>query len=190
MKHVIAFVGEMSCGKDTAIKILERCASNLKFGRASSSHFLKQNLEMWGVQKNRENLQLLPQLMNQGFGPQTFNEALRLLITNQPEEVIIFDSIRFPETLNYLQKSFDLTVAYVDVDPKIRYQRMISRGEKHGENETTYEQFLEQHKGPTESAIPSLKQHATVIIDNNGSLEDLEKQIQRFYQQHLQNVLA
>lgn len=190
MKHVIAFVGEMSCGKDTAINILEACANNLKIGRASSSHFLKQNLGMWGVQKNRENLQLLPQLMNQGFGPETFNEALRLLIEQQPEDVVIFDSIRFPETLNYLKIHFDLTVAYVDVNAETRYKRMIGRGEKHGENETTYEQFLEQHKGPTESAIPSLKQHATVVIDNNDSLEDLEKQVKQFYQQHLQNVLA
>ncbi len=190
MKHVIAFVGEMSCGKDTAIKILESYAHKAPIGRASSSHFLKKTLDDWGVQKNRENLQLLPQLMNQGFGPETFNEALRLLIEQQTEDIVIFDSIRFPETLKYLQKHFKLTVAYVEVNAETRYKRMIGRGEKHGENETTYEQFLEQHKGPTESAIPSLKQHATVTIDNNGTLEDLEKQVEQFYQQHLQNVLA
>lgn len=190
MKHVIAFVGEMSCGKDTAIKILEQCKGDIKIGRASSSQFLKNNLDTWGIQKNRENLQLLPQLMNQGFGLGTFDEALRLQIAQQPEDVVIFDSIRFLETLEHLKKHFDLTIAYVDVTAETRYKRMIARGEKHGENETTFEQFLEQHKGPTESVIPSLKQHANVVIDNNGSLEDLEKQVKQFYQQHLQNVLA
>lgn len=176
MKRVIAIAGEMGCGKDTVIDILASQMPSNALGRVSSSNFLKLTLAHWGITKNRENLQLLPQLMNQGFGPDTFNEAMRLLIDQEPQDIVVYDSVRFLPTHEYLKTYFDLTLIYIDASIKTRFHRIIKRGDKHGENETSFEQFKQQHEAPTESDIPTLKRKADIIIDNNGTLEALQQQ--------------
>lgn len=72
----------------------------------------------------------------------------------------------------------------VDADPKIRYERIFSRG-RDTEAQKTYEQFLEQdeyeNRGLSDSGpgrgIRYIIDSADVVIKNEGSMEDLEREI-------------
>ena len=55
---------------------------------------------------------------------------------------------------------------------------MLLRGEKAGETKTTRKDFTNMHKRPTEIYIDALMQTADVTIANNGSSEELYKQIE------------
>lgn len=189
MKKVIAITGEMGSGKGTFIKILMSIAKPEMIGNVSTSGFLRKALSLWGLMATRENLQLLPEIMKASFGPDTFFDAMASEIDSQPQTIVIFDGPRFNADILYLKSKYELILVYIEADLKTRYERIITRGEKQNESATSFEKFVEQHKGPTESTIPSLKDQAKVIINNQSSLEDLELQTKNFYQQFLVDTL-
>lgn len=67
-------------------------------------------------------------------------------------------------------------VAWVDADPKVRYQRVTSR-QRGAEDEVNFEEFLaeekaqmEHHKGDHHTLnLLSVKEKADIFIENNGS---------------------
>ena len=187
MKKVIAIIGEMGSGKGTFIKMLMSLAPAEALGKVSTSGFLRNALSLWGLQPTRENLQHLPQIMKSGFGPNTFFDAMAHEIDNQKQTTVIFDGPRFDADILYLKSKYELILVYIQADIETCYKRIIARGEKQGESSTSFEKFLEHHKGPTEASIASLKDQAEIIIDNQGSLENLGLQAKNFYQLHLQN---
>lgn len=72
----------------------------------------------------------------------------------------------------------------VDADPRIRYERIHSR-QRDTESQKTFEQFLEQDTfenngvsstGPGRG-ISSVLEYADIMLHNDGTWEDLEKQI-------------
>lgn len=72
----------------------------------------------------------------------------------------------------------------VDADPKIRYERIFNRG-RDSEAQKTFEQFLEQDEyenrglsdtGPARG-IKYILESADILIKNEGSIEDLEREI-------------
>jgi len=67
----------------------------------------------------------------------------------------------------------------VEVDSKIRFERLQKRGENADDTSKTWEQFQADHKLETEVYIPELLKQADVTIDNNGNLEDLYKQLDK-----------
>lgn len=185
MKKVIGIIGEMGSGKGTFIKILTSIAGLEAFGKVSTSGFLRNALSLWGLELTRENLQLLPQIMKNSFGPDTFFDAIAHEIDSQKQTIVIFDGPRFNADILYLKSKYELVLVYIETDIKTRFERIIERGEKQGENITSFEKFLEQHKAPTESEIPFLKTQATYVIDNNGDLENLEQQTKTFYEKFI-----
>ena len=63
-------------------------------------------------------------------------------------------------------------------NPEERYDRMLKRGE--GRDPHTYEQFLRQDEAEEELFhIQSAAQYANYSINNDGTLDDLHKEIDR-----------
>jgi dephospho-CoA kinase len=62
-------------------------------------------------------------------------------------------------------------------DSKVRFGRITKRGENADDNTKTFEEFMADHQKPTEITIPAVIELAKERIDNNGSTEDLQKQI-------------
>ena len=67
----------------------------------------------------------------------------------------------------------------IEVDMKTRFERLKQRGENSDDTSKTWEQFQADHKLETEVYIPELLKQADVTIDNNGSLEDFYKQLDK-----------
>ena len=68
-------------------------------------------------------------------------------------------------------------LVFIEADIEKRYQRIISRRENVDDKNKSLEEFKKDHERETELQIVDLKKVADVIIGNNGSPEDLYKQI-------------
>ena len=68
-------------------------------------------------------------------------------------------------------------MVYVTADPQIRFGRLRARSQRAGEKDMSKEDFLRQENALTESFIEELGKQADFPIDNNGTLEDLKRQV-------------
>lgn len=64
----------------------------------------------------------------------------------------------------------------------MRFERLKDRGEKIGESEMTYEQFIEEENATNELLIPEIGARADVKIENNSSMEEFDGKIKDFCQ--------
>ena len=99
------------------------------------------------------------------------------------QDIIIIDGIRRVEDIVALEPSPMFTLLAIDVPAPLRYERIKGRGEKIGEQNTTWEQFLNDENAPTEITIPEVMARASKTISNTGSREEFEKSIRSLMQE-------
>ncbi|HLA49103.1 MAG TPA: AAA family ATPase [Candidatus Saccharimonadales bacterium] len=96
---------------------------------------------------------------------------------------LVISSLRHPGEADRVHE-LGGKVVWVDADPKIRYERINSRGQG-GKDRKTYEQFLAEEQAEMEHSgdeatlnIAGVKAKADIFIENNGTLEEFKKTIQ------------
>lgn len=173
-KIIFGLAGEAASGKGTVSKYLQE-----KYGARAYrfSDFLRSTLDVWHLETNRENLAKLSLIMRQGFGEDVFSRALAKEISKSGSEVFVFDGIRRISDIDYLKDMEGFKFVYVETSLEKRYERIIKRGENSDETEKTFEEFKKDHELETEVGIKELKNNADIVIENNGTLEDLQKKI-------------
>ncbi len=173
-KLVIGLVGEIASGKGTAVNYLEEKyqASAFRF-----STVLRDVLERLHLEINRQNLQTISLVLRQNFGDNLLAKAIANDAKNANSQLIVIDGIRRLTDLEYLKLLPEFKLAYITASPEIRYQRLIKRSENTDDKNKTYLQFLKDHQAETELAIPQIGLQAEYLLDNSGSIEALEKNI-------------
>jgi dephospho-CoA kinase len=167
-KPIIAVAGKQGAGKDEFIDFLAH-----ELGPSwvvhSTSDVLTQiladriDLPVWEVRNNKQFHR--PQLQRLGDELELQEPALlakMALMSLGTEEGIIFESVRRASEIWYLEKR-NATFILIEANRKVREER---RGGLVGEGHTTENEAYEILK----------KKPGVKIIDNNGSLEDLELQ--------------
>lgn len=182
--QIIGLVGEKGSGKDTFAKYLQEI-SDKTVAHIRFSDLLKQTLKLWDLPQTRANLQKLAQVL-EDFGTGTVAHGLEKQIRETDAEIIILDGIRWKPDVELLQKFPEHLLVYITADPKLRFERLKSRGEKDGEAEMSFEQFLKEEKAPNELLIPDIGSEADYKIENNSSLDVLKKSVQDFCEAELQ----
>ncbi len=181
--QIIGLVGEKGSGKDTFAKYLSEI-SEQKINHIRFSDLLKQTLKLWDLPITRANLQKLAQVL-EDFGSGTVAHGLEKQINETDAEIIILDGIRWKPDVELLKKFPKHKLVYITADPKLRFERLRNRGEKIGESEMSYQQFLEEEKAPNELLIPEIGSGADLKIENNGSIEEFDSQIKEFSESSL-----
>ncbi len=173
-KIIIGLVGEMASGKGTVTShLLEKYqATEYRF-----SDILKDILERVHLDVVRKNLASLSLGLRNHYGQDILAYALAQDIKNDDSQVIVVDGIRREADLKYLIEMEGFVLVYVEADLEKRYERLIGRNEKQDDKMKTFEEFKSDHELETETTIRELKGMADVVIDNNGSVEELQKQI-------------
>jgi dephospho-CoA kinase len=174
-KTILCFVGLIASGKDASKKYLEE-----KYGATSFrfSSILREALDALGIEKNRDNLITLSTWARQNFGEDLLAKTLTKKVGESDKEFIIIDGARRLSDLIYLKKLPCFHLIAIEAEPKIRYQRSLSRNENVGDAEKSYDTFLLDHEKETEITIPETMAVAEFKIDNNGELENLYNQIE------------
>jgi dephospho-CoA kinase len=174
-KIIFGFVGELGSGKTVVCDYLKE-----KYG-ANSYRFsgpLRDVLDRVYLDQSRENMQNLSTIMREQFGQDLLAKIMAHDAEKDSGEIVTVDGVRrFPD-IEHLQKLDGFYLVYVTVDSRIRYERIVARGQNPGENKISYEEFLESEKSEADRSITEVGEKADFKIINDGSLEDLYQKIE------------
>lgn len=180
MKYLIGIVGENGAGKGAVSSIIKGIGGSkvtiLKF-----SDILFETLKLWDLPATRKNLQDLAIIMDAQYGKGTLTHAGSVYIKKQAADIIIIEGIRWTSDVAMIRSFKNSFIIYVTAKPKIRYERMKSRGEKVGEENKTFKQFLKEEKARTETEIKKIGKSADFKVKNNKGVDELKAQIKKIY---------
>lgn len=183
MKIVIGLVGEKGSGKETFSAFLGEVAKGKKIEHIRFSDLLKETLEAWSIPVTRHNLQHLVVIMDKGFGIGTLSHAVEKRIENLQADIVILDGVRWESDVDLLKRFPKNILVYVTSTLHLRYDRLKKRGEKTGEESTSFVQFMKEEKAKNELLIPKIGASAEVKIENNKSLKEFKKNVEKFYKE-------
>jgi dephospho-CoA kinase len=132
----------------------------------------------------RENMSHLAQFLRGEFGNDILIQVLLQDIKHSEKKLFVLDGMRYKEEFEVLSQRGDFKMWAIDTSIGKRHQRIIARDENESDKTLTMEQFKNQHQLPTELFIPKLMKQADEVIDNNGSLEELTKKIDKIIAQY------
>lgn len=180
MKIVVGILGEKGSGKETFGNYLIEKLSDLKVSRTRFSDIIRETLDIWHLDQSRKNLQDMSLIMRKNYGEGVLSKAMEHRIKDLESDLVIIDGVRWPEDVALLRKFKKNFLVYITAEAKIRFKRLKIRGEKSGEANMNFKQFHEEEQAFAESFIKELSKQAEVKIDNNGSFDELNLQIDKF----------
>ena len=173
-KIILGLTGEICAGKGTIVKYLEQ-----KHGATSYrfSTMLRDLLKRLYLPVSRENMQFMSTSIRQFFGEDILAKVIAEDVKNDKNNIIVADGVRRVPDIKYLREIPGFKLVRIVGEPATRFKRLIARKENPGDENKTYEEFLADHKKEADSQVPIVMAQADLEINNNGSLEDLYKQV-------------
>ena len=173
-KKIFVFTGLLASGKGAAAKYLAEKynASDFRF-----SSILRDLLKRLYLEDSLSNMQTLSAILRSNFSQDLLSKVIAQDADAANNAIVVIDGARRLTDIEHLQKLPGFTLVAIEVDEKIRYQRLVARNENPGDADKTFEQFLQDEKAEPEAEIPFLMERASIKLDNNGTLEDLYKQL-------------
>jgi len=174
-KKLIGLTGEIGSGKDTFCNYVKENQPNVFVFRFSDA--LTEVLKIFFDELKREDYQWLGSALKEKFGEDILVRALIKKANSISEGIIILNGVRSAGEVKAIKENGG-KIVYITADSKIRWERVKIRGEKADEN-APFEKFLEREKAATEIQIPVIGKGADLKINNNGSKEDLYKELKK-----------
>ena len=177
---VFGLTGKNASGKGTVAKILKK--KNFTYHSLSDS--LRDELKTLKKEETRENLIDIGNKLRAKGGPGVLADKLVPKLNSENNHIV--DSIRNPLEVISLRKETLLRRFFlisVDANSRLRYDRLCSRG-RIGDTDS-WEKFVEQEKkeenndDPNKQQLSRTMEMADYSIDNSGTLEELEAQVNR-----------
>jgi len=175
-KIIIGVAGQIASGKGTVAEYME---NNYRAKIIKYSDILKDVLKRLYLEINRDNLQKLSTSLRGSFGQNILAKTIKNDAKKIDNKIIIIDGVRRKEDINNIENKNFYRI-YVDADMKTRYKRITGRREKSDDKKKTYKEFKEDQRRETEITIQGLKEKSDLVLDNNGTIEQLEKQVREF----------
>ncbi|PYU94089.1 MAG: hypothetical protein DMG08_08540 [Acidobacteria bacterium] len=172
---IIGLTGPNAAGKTEVGQYLKARG----FECHSLSDEIREEAAKRGCEISREVLVEIGNELRGRFGPGVLAE--RILQRLEPDRNYVVDSIRNPAEVEALRRRKDFTLLAVQADRKIRFERSRARGREGAAQ--TLEQFAFeeerelQSKDPASQQLVATQQLADVTLYNNGSLEELHRQL-------------
>jgi len=175
-KIVIGLIGEKGAGKGTVSDYLIEKYNAIHYG---TSKILRRTLEDLHLPVTRDNLVKLALVLKEGYGPSVIIDSLITDMEKNGSNIIIADGIRMHGDVEPFREKYgkNFYLVYVTANIRVRYERTKSRKEKDGEDQATFEKFLEEEAKLTEISIHEIGKKAEFTLNNNGTSEDLKRQV-------------
>jgi dephospho-CoA kinase len=175
---IIGITGTNGAGKGSAVAYL---AAEKGFTHYSSSGYLAEELERRGVEKTRSNLRALGNEFRQKHGSGYLTETFLKMAKASRVTDLVIESIRSTGEAQKLKEAGGVLII-IDADRKLRYERIYAR--RSGKDLVDYDAFVEQEErewygtlGGHDMNIKTVMDMADHRIENNGTLEDLQREI-------------
>lgn len=179
---VIGIAGELLSGKSTAAKFFEE---KFKAKTFRFSNIINEILDILDLEHTRENQQQLGVVLKEIYGEDVLAHAITERMKTLNDPFILIDGFRKKEEVSVLKQLKNFKFLFIKAPLEMRYKRLKERNEKVGESSTTLEEFVEQQKHGADKDIPELEQYADCVIENTGSVQDLEAKLTSFMTESL-----
>ena len=178
MKAILGLVSKLGAGKTTICKYLEEKHGAETFGFSKP---LRDVLDRFYLPQTRENMQKVSQGLRESLGQEVLARVLSKDAETSLAPIVCVDGVRRPKDLEFLKELPGFYLINVEAEPRLRYERITNRGQNPGESagELTFEQFQKNESAEAESLIEAVAKEAKFKINNNGTKEDLYKQIEK-----------
>lgn len=173
-KIIIGLVGPLASGKEVTKKYLveKYNAKDCKF-----SAILRDVLNRVNIPISRDTLQRVSTILRSNFGEDLLAKAIANDASKLESDMVVIDGVRRPTDIEHLVKLPNFFLVKIDADRELRHKRLVERNENVGDSEKNFEEFLKDHESEADSLVPQVMATAKYSIENNGSLDDLYKQI-------------
>lgn len=176
-KIILGLTGQISSGKSTITEYLKDKHIAVSY---SFSTPLRTILDRIYLEQSRKNMQDLSLGLRSNFG----DDILASTIANDVKQdnshdLIIIDGVRRIPDIKYLRQLPEFKLISIEADQKTRWQRMTMRGENSDDVQKTFSQFQRDEQAEAEQKISEVAKSADFHIDNNGTIEELYKQIEK-----------
>lgn len=170
---IIGLTGKMGSGKGEVASYLEKKG----FRSYRFSDIIRDECKKRRIEPSRENLQMVGNKLREESGnPGILAKILREKASGNT----VVDGIRNREEINELRKAKDFALISVDVDPKLRFDRMRTRARAGDPIKFDEFQKLEENENndnPKGQELNYCMKQADCSIDNNLTMEDLYKKV-------------
>ena len=172
-KRIWGVMGKMGAGKDVVTDYLQE----LGWQEIGMGDIVREIACERGIEPARENLDKIQNEYTDKYGRGFLSKTVIERIEKSDYINIAVNGIRRPEDAEELEKAYDdIFLLGVDADPKVRFDRMKSRG-RIGDPKT-YEEFLEMDANQEKIfRIDETFSKADYILHNNGTMEELKKKV-------------
>lgn len=173
---IIAITGTNGSGKGEVVEYFKQKG----FVHLSAREFLTKELEKRNRGIERVSLGDMGNELRRQHGSSYVIESLYTQAAASGHDSIL-ESVRALGEVDFLKRQKDFVLLAVDADPHVRYDRVLHR--KSSTDNVSYEQFLAQEAremsqtDPAEMNIAGCVKQADFKIMNNGSLEELRKEL-------------
>ncbi len=175
---IIGITGTIGSGKGTIVDYL---ISRWNFTHLSVRGYLLKIIADRGMEANRDSMVLIANELRAHHKPSYIIDELYKKAVALNTNCII-ESIRTPGEVLSLQQKPDFHLLAVDADPKTRFKRISIRNSE--TDHVDFDQFISNEQREMTSMDPNHQnlqkciEMAEFVFDNNGSIEDLHKQIE------------
>jgi dephospho-CoA kinase len=135
------------------------------------------------LEENRENLQKISTIFRENFFDDILSSVIAKDVENDSHGIIAIDGVRRMADIAYLQKITGFKLIYINASMENRFNRIKNRGENSDDNGKTFEEFKKDHEREAELQIRDLREKTDFVVDNNGTFEELYKQIDKIIEE-------
>jgi dephospho-CoA kinase len=175
-KIIIGLAGQIASGKDTVADYLAKKYNSVT---VSFSAPLREILNRLYLPIDREHLSGMAQCLIDKFGTNVLSRAIAKEIEASDKQMFVLPNIRREADYFCMKDDPGFVLVGINTDFKKCYERLIKRGQNEDDKTKTWEQFQKDLTLSTEINIAGLIEKSLIKLDNNGSLEDLYKQIDK-----------
>ncbi len=178
---IIGITGTLGAGKGT---IVEYLTGQMQFRHYSVRGYLIVEIKKRGMEVNRDSMVSVANELRQKHNPAFIIEELYREAVRCNENAII-ESIRTPGEIDMLRTQKNFYLLAVDADPEVRYKRITER--KSETDHISFETFIENEKREMSSTDPNKQnlseciRRADFVVNNNGSMEELYRQVAQIF---------
>jgi len=176
MKIILGLAGEIASGKGTVAKyICEKHGGNSH----RFSTMLRDVAKRMYLEENRENLQKISTVFRENFFDDILSSVIAKDVENDKQEIVAIDGVRRLADIAYLKKLSGFKLVYIDTSLENSFKRITERNENSDDKNKTFEEFRKDHEREAELQIRDLKDKADFVVDNNGTFEELYRQVDK-----------
>lgn len=174
---VIGITGTLGAGKGTIVDYLVR---QCQFKHFSVRSYLIEEAKRRNLPVNRDTFVAVANDLRATHCPSFITDELYQIALKSGQNAII-ESIRTPGEVDSLRQKNHFILLAVDADPKIRYERIVSRNSE--TDHVSYETFIENEQREMTSDDPNKQNLSKCIamadytLQNSGDFENLYQQI-------------